>query len=88
MPTRSVVIRSADGLHARPAAALAEAVAAARTPVTIGRAGGDGPAASAASMLSVMGLGLTQGDTVTLSSDAPGSETLLDELAALIERTG
>ncbi len=85
MPTKRVVVRSADGLHARPAAALAAAVAAARTAVTLTRADGDGDAVDAASMLSVMGLGLVHGDAVLLSSETPGTEALLDDLGTVIE---
>jgi phosphotransferase system HPr (HPr) family protein len=84
MPTKNVVIRFAEGLHARPAAALAAVVARSGAPVTIGRLGQAG-GVDAASMLSVMGLGLGHGETVTLTSSGPDTEQLLDELADLLD---
>ncbi|HEY0187993.1 MAG TPA: HPr family phosphocarrier protein [Cellulomonas sp.] len=82
MPHRHVVIASAAGLHARPAAALAKQVAAAGLPVTIGRPGA--APVSAASLLMVMGLGLRHGEEAELAADGPGADALLDELAALL----
>ncbi|BCJ30864.1 HPr family phosphocarrier protein [Actinocatenispora sera] len=87
MPTQRAVVQSPDGLHARPAAALAQRVAAAGFPVSLARAGDDGMPVDAASMLAMMGLGLSRGDVVVLSSDAPDSAALLAELGALIEAT-
>ncbi len=85
MPTKSVVVHAAAGLHARPAATLAQLVAASGLRVWLARADGTGDTADAASMLGIMGLGLSRGDTVTLNSDAPGSDALLEELGAVIE---
>jgi phosphocarrier protein HPr len=84
MPTKNIVIQFAEGLHARPAAALAGAVARSGAPVTIARLG-QAHGVDAASMLSVMGLGLDHGETVTLTSSAPDTEQLLDELAELLD---
>jgi phosphocarrier protein HPr len=79
---RCVIVASRAGLHARPAARLAEAAAALDTPVTITR---DGVLeVDAASMLELMTLGASCGDEVTLSAEGIGADAALDELAALV----
>ena len=84
MPTRTVTVGSASGLHARPAALFVAAAATAPVPVTI-RAG-DRPAVPARSMLSVLSLGAKKGTEVTLEAEGDGAEAALDELAALLAR--
>lgn len=76
---RTVTIAAADGLHARPAALFVRAVAASGAAVTLhsGEA-----SVNAASILSVLALGLRQGATVTLET---GDEAALDSLAQLLE---
>lgn len=84
MPTRTVTVGSASGLHARPAALFVAAAAAAAVPVTIRT--GDRAPVPARSMLSVLSLGAKQGTEVTLEADGDGAEAALDELAALLAR--
>ena len=84
MPSRTVKVGSASGLHARPAKLFVEAAAAAPVKVTI-RAGDKRPA-PAKSMLSVLALGAKQGTEVTLEADGDGADEALDSLAALLAR--
>lgn len=84
MPSRSVAIASAVGLHARPAALLAAAVNDCGLEVSI--ALGDGEPINAGSVLQVMTLGAGHGDVVTLSADGSGADTVLEDLAALLSR--
>ena len=83
MATRTAVVASRAGLHARPASAFTEAVAAAGIPVTL--AVGDGPGIDAASILLVMSLGIPQGTQVRLVADGDDAEQVLDRLVALLE---
>lgn len=76
MPSRSVVVGSSVGLHARPAAIIAEAAATAGAPVTIN-------GMNAASALMLMTLGAKHGDTVEVASE---SESALDTIAGLVEQ--
>lgn len=78
MAERTVTVESSHGLHARPASLFAQAAAKAQSPVTIAK--GD-KQVSAASILSVISLGVSKGDTVTLASD---DEAALDELEQLL----
>ncbi|MCR8670143.1 HPr family phosphocarrier protein [Agrococcus sp. HG114] len=78
MGERTVVVASAHGLHARPAALFAQAAARASAPVTV--AAGD-KRVNAASILSVLSLGVDRGETVTIASD---DEAALDELEQLL----
>lgn len=81
MPTRTAVIASSVGLHARPAGLFVglagEAVRSGVT-VTIGRPGQD--PVNAASILSVLSLGARQGDTVELNAEGDDADAVLTRL--------
>lgn len=83
MAERHATIASSSGLHARPAKLFVNAVKDTGIPITIAVDGG--PDLNAGSILSLMGLGASQGTVVTLKSDADGAEAALDELVALLE---
>ncbi len=82
MTTRTVTIVAPEGLHARPAAEFAKAAAASGVPIMLefGER-----SVNAASILGVLSLGVAQGSAVTLRSDAPGADAVLDTLVALLE---
>ncbi|MGV9824733.1 MULTISPECIES: HPr family phosphocarrier protein [unclassified Gordonia (in: high G+C Gram-positive bacteria)] len=80
MPSTTVVVGSAVGLHARPATIIAEAVADAGTPVTIGLEGGE--PVDAGSALMIMTLGAEKGASVVVASD---DQAALDAIAKLVE---
>lgn len=82
--TRSTVINDPVGIHARPAAEFAQAVTASGCTVTIAK--GDGDAVPAGSILSVMGLGVKQGDTVTLTVEGDDADTVADSLVATLTK--
>jgi len=79
MPTKSVVVGSAVGLHARPAAIISEAAMELDTEVLIGTPG-DEPV-DASSALLIMTLGAANGDTVEVSGE---NEADVDAIAALV----
>jgi phosphocarrier protein len=81
MPTKSVVVGSAVGLHARPAAIISEAAGELDSEVTIGVPGGD--PVDAGSALMIMTLGAGKGDTVEVSGD---DENDVATIAALVEQ--
>jgi phosphotransferase system HPr (HPr) family protein len=81
-------ITLAGDLHARPAGALAVAAGrfAAQVSVTAG-----GKTVDAKSVLSVMGLGATSGQQVTVTADGPDAAEAVTALVAIISeatRTG
>ncbi|HIY64835.1 MAG TPA: HPr family phosphocarrier protein [Candidatus Agrococcus pullicola] len=79
MAERTVNVASAHGLHARPASLFAQAAANAGVPVTVAK--GD-KEVNAASILSVISLGVNQGDEVTLKSE---DDKVVEELATMLE---
>jgi phosphocarrier protein len=81
MPTMTVAVGSAVGLHARPAAIIAEKAAELPGPVTIGKTGGTPVDASSALM--IMTLGAQKGDEVEVSGD---DEEAVRTVAALVEQ--
>ncbi len=83
MAERTATIASSSGLHARPAKLFVQAVQATGVPVTIAVPGG--PDLNAGSILTLMGLGATQGTVVTLKSDADGADEALDSLVTFLE---
>ena len=81
MPSKTVIVGSAVGLHARPAAIISEAVVNAGVPVTLSLDGGD--PVDAGSALMIMTLGATNGASVTVASDDPA---VVDAIAQLVEQ--
>ena len=77
-----VRVRNPLGIHARPAALIAEASAGADVRL---RRLPDGPEASAASLSRLLVLGARQGDELELSAHGDDAEAALDRLAALFE---
>ena len=61
------------GIHARPAGVLAKQAKALDSTVTIAKA--DGKSAAATKLMALMGLGIKQGDTVTVTVEGGNEET-------------
>ncbi|GAA1054703.1 phosphocarrier protein HPr [Dietzia sp. 2505] len=80
MPNTTVIVGSAEGLHARPAGIIAEAAEKYDTDIEITY---DGEEADAASAMLIMALGAEKGAEVTVSGD---DATAVAEIAALIEQ--
>lgn len=83
MISRTVVVASSVGLHARPAALLAEAVDESGVDVLLSFGEDE---ADAASLLEIMTLGVKHGDEVTLSTEDDSAGEVLDSLVALLSR--
>lgn len=79
MHTVTVAVGSSIGLHARPAAVIAEAVIAAGSEVTLAVAGEEPVPADSALM--IMTLGATQGTEVTVAGE---DATAVDRIAELV----
>lgn len=81
MPTKTVSVGSQVGLHARPAAIIAQAVIEARFPVTLSVDGSE--PVDAGSALMIMTLGASRGTQVAVSCE---DEDALNIIAELVER--
>ncbi|AWB06521.1 phosphoenolpyruvate--protein phosphotransferase (plasmid) [Azospirillum humicireducens] len=79
---RSVVLPIANGLHARPAAALVAATKAYPGTVTIHCRD---RSANAKSVVALMGLGTVLGDRLTVRAAGPGAQDMAVSIAVLIE---
>jgi len=79
---RTVAFGSAVGLHARPASTIAKAAGESDHQVTL--AAPSGKSANAASILSLLALGVTAGDEVTLTVSGDDADAVADRLAALV----
>ena len=82
MATRTITINDPVGIHARPAAQFAQAVTASGCTVTIAKEGGN--AVPAGSILSVMGLGIEQGDAVVIDVQGADDETVAGNLVNIL----
>lgn len=80
--SRTVRVGSSHGLHARPAKLFAQAAKDAGIPVTIAKDAGK--AVNAASILSVIALGIDFGDHVVITADGDNAEQVLDSLTELL----
>jgi len=76
----SIVVRNPVGLHARPAAAVVRIVRERTLMVTLEA---NGKAADGRSILSVLGLGVRQGDEVVVSVDGGGGTEEADLMEAV-----
>ncbi len=84
MASKTVIVGSSVGLHARPASIIAQAAEKYDDEVLLRLAGTDeDEAVDAASSLMIMTLGAEKGAEVIVESD---NEEALAEIAALIER--
>ncbi|GAA3960198.1 HPr family phosphocarrier protein [Gordonia caeni] len=81
MPSKTVTVGSAVGLHARPATIIAEAASALGTPVTLAVEGGE--PVDAGSALMIMTLGAELGATVIVESD---DQAAVDQIADLVAK--
>ena len=81
MPSKTVTVGSAVGLHARPAAIISEAAGELDAEVNLAVPGAEPVDASSA--LLIMTLGAGKGDTVEVSSD---DQAAVDAIAALVEK--
>lgn len=84
MASKTVIVGSAVGLHARPASIIAQAAEAYDDEILLNLEGADeDDAVDAASSLMIMTLGAEKGATVVVTSD---NEAAVEEIAALIEK--
>lgn len=84
MASRTVVVGSRVGLHARPAAIVAQAAAAYDEDITVRLADGEpDDGVDAGSSMMLMTLGAVVGSSVTVESENPEA---VNEVASLIER--
>ena len=83
MASKTVVVGSAVGLHARPAAIIAEAAEAYDDEILLTLVGGDDEGVDAASSLKIMTLGAEKGAEVVVTSD---NAEAVEAIAALIEK--
>lgn len=80
MPSKTVTVGSAVGLHARPAATIAAKAAEHSSPVTLTVA--DGDPVDASSALLIMTLGAGKGTEITVSGDDAAA---VEAVADLVE---
>ena len=78
MPTFTVVVGSSVGLHARPAATIAQRAGELEADVTLAVGGGD--PVDAGSALLIMTLGASHGDEVVVASDDESAARAIAEL--------
>jgi phosphocarrier protein HPr len=84
MPQRTVIVGSASGLHARPAALFVKA--ASEQAALVRLRVGERPSVDARSILAVLAQRVKQGTEVTLEADGENADAALDTLAGLLAR--
>lgn len=82
---QEVVITNSHGLHARPAAELVERIASFDAGVQIEV--GD-KTASAASIMSLLALGASPGNTARVTSEGPDAEEAMNAVVAVLTEDG
>jgi phosphocarrier protein len=79
--TKTVLVGSAIGLHARPAAIIAEAIVNSGVPVTLSLDGGE--PIDGGSALMIMTLGASNGAQITVASDDAAA---VETIAGLVQQ--
>jgi phosphotransferase system HPr (HPr) family protein len=82
---QTVEIRNPSGLHARPAATFVRAAAAFQSDIRVTNHDRDDRGANAKSIISVMGLGVSQGHRITIRAEGDDADAALQALVALVE---
>ncbi|MEO3871249.1 HPr family phosphocarrier protein [Nonomuraea sp. B12E4] len=82
MGERKVTVSAEVGLHARPAATFVQRAKQAPMDISVARPHSGDPV-NGKSILAIMGLDVRQGETVVISAEGEGSESILDELAEI-----
>lgn len=85
MPSRTVPLRNATGLHARPARVFAKSAAAFTSDIKVSKTGGDAEPVNAKSVLSVLTLDCHQGDQIVIQAEGEDADAALDHLAKLVD---
>lgn len=79
---KTVTIKNASGLHARPAGMFVKKASEFKSIVEIKA---KDKVVNAKSIMGIMSLGLGQGDTVTIVADGNDAEDAINELVELVE---
>lgn len=85
MPSRTVNLKNATGLHARPARVFAKAAGGFDADVTVVKTGGGAEPVNAKSVLSVLTLDCHQGDEIVITAEGDDADQALERLAALVD---
>lgn len=84
MYQKSVVIKNSSGLHARPASEFINCAKKFKSKITIGRTNGE-EKVNAKSIVLLLSLGLSQGETVELNASGEDEREAVDALVDLID---
>jgi phosphocarrier protein HPr len=79
---QTVVIKSAEGLHARPASEFVRVAATVGHMVMIAK--GDGPKVRGDSILSLLSLGIKQGEKLSIEVTGPDEVSLIQSLITVV----
>lgn len=79
---RTLTIQDSVGIHARPASDFSQASIRSGCEVVISK--GDGNPVNANSILSIIGLGITRGDTITIRVEGERAEEVADDLISIL----
>ena len=83
MPSQTVVVRNAVGLHARPAALFVKI--ARQFPATTIRVARDGRDTDARSITGILTLEVSKGTPITISAEGPDAEAALAAMVGIVE---
>ena len=85
MVKQTVTIKSGEGLHARPASEFVRVAATAGHTVMIAK--GDGPKVRGDSILSLLSLGIKQGERLSIEVSGPEENSLMQSLISVVSES-
>lgn len=86
MQSSSFIIHNEVGLHARPAALFVQTAAKFKAKIMVRNSTRNTPFVDAKSILSVLGLGVSQGHQIEITADGEDEQTALETITDLIDR--
>ncbi len=84
MPQAEITVEHPAGLHARPAAVFVRMASGFPAAIHVKKSSAPGNAANAKSILSVLSLGVNQGDCIELNTEGEQAEEALNALLDLV----
>jgi phosphocarrier protein len=85
VPSQTVTLENATGLHARPARVFAKKAKEFDCDVSVAKTNGGADPVNAKSTLSVLTLDCHQGDEIEITTDGENADEALSVLVALVE---
>ena len=85
MYSKETIIKNPSGLHARPASEFVQKAKEFKSKINIQHTGDDSQIGNAKSMIKLLALCFSQGDSITISAEGDDETAAVDALVSIVE---